>query len=138
MKKGSCTWLTMSEDFRDYLSWIPYLKDRSHYSLIIFLATWYGVVYIIDFIEIAIEDENQERTSSIKDLYATKEELQNAEARPNGPGVQKFKKVMKSKKFRYLIWERANNTSAFVNTFGIWYGAAAPYQICFSPAQCTV
>ncbi len=121
-EEGLCTWLTMSEDFRDYLSWIPYLKDRSYYSPMIFLATWYGVIYIIDFIEIAMNDEREGRTSSIKKLYNTEEDLQNAEARPNGPGIRKFKRMMKSKKFRYIIWERADNTTAFINTFGINFG----------------
>ncbi len=56
-KEGLCTWLNMLDDLRNYLSWIPYLKDHSCYTPIIFLATWYGVIYVIDFIGIAMQDE---------------------------------------------------------------------------------
>ncbi len=55
---GICKWIEMAKGLRDFLSWIPYFKDRSHYSPIIFLATWYGGIYIIDFISIAMQIES--------------------------------------------------------------------------------
>ncbi len=68
---GICKWIEMADRLRDFLSWIPCFKDHSHYSPIIFLATWYGVVYIIDFISIAMNMEVEEGWRSISAAYPT-------------------------------------------------------------------
>ncbi len=59
-----------------------HFKDHSHYSPIIFLATWYGVIYIIDFISISMHMEEDEKWKSISEEYLTKETLMAAEPRP--------------------------------------------------------
>ncbi len=72
---------------------------HSHYSPITFLAAWYGVVYVIDFISIAMHMEAENGWLPISETYNNQEALLTAEPRPRGPVINRFTKLVTSQNF---------------------------------------
>ncbi len=52
---GYCTYLTMAVKLWDHFCWIPFRRTVHQFYPIVILATWFGVVYVVNFIYIAMD-----------------------------------------------------------------------------------
>ncbi|MCP3685084.1 MAG: hypothetical protein GY861_20675, partial [bacterium] len=89
LKSRHCDFLTMSEELRDFLCWIPHNKTGHQFSPIVILATWFGVAYVINFIHIARDIAKKGNLQPLSERYPTSEDLNKAESCPKGPMMQR-------------------------------------------------
>ncbi len=70
----------------------------------------------------AMQNETDKKCLTINVAYPEDQDLKEAKPRPGEPVMERFKELMTSRKFCYVIWARSKNTNAFANTFGISFG----------------
>ncbi len=120
-KGGSVKWIDAEPAWLNHFSFIPFDKNGTEFAPMFSLSSWPGYGWAVDMVYVSKDEDRRGGRQPLCTEFPTKADRRTAPMRPNGPEVQRLRRMFTDKNKRYFGFAIANDMKFFRALFGIQF-----------------